>query len=70
MTENPYTLTMNDILRETGMSRLTIYRWMAAGTFPKSRKTGLGKNGTIRWSTVEFADWVAQRDNPDTVVAE
>lgn len=56
-------LRLDDVLRATGLSEPTIYRFMDAGTFPRPIPLGERAKG---WLSREVAAWqrarVAQRD--------
>ncbi|PZQ56239.1 MAG: transcriptional regulator [Novosphingobium pentaromativorans] len=43
---------------ETGLSRPTIYRQMASGTFPKPRRIGVQ---AVAWLSTEIEEWKRQR---------
>lgn len=48
-------IRLAEVKRRTGMSTSTIYRWMKAGKFPRSRTIG----GYIAvWSEDELNDWI------------
>lgn len=58
MTDQPaYDMSVADVLKLAQCNRTTLYRWMAAGIFPKPKKIGSGKNGRVRWSRLEIAAW-------------
>lgn len=48
-------LTMKDVLARTKFNRATIYRKIAAGTFPAGRSVG---GNSRRWTRREFRQWV------------
>ncbi len=43
-----------EVERQTGLSRPTIYRKMADGTFPRQIKLG----GSSRWVQTEVTEWI------------
>ena len=47
-----------EVLQLTGVSRSTIYRWIATGKFPK--QVSLGAN-TVAWLDREIDDWIQGR---------
>lgn len=47
-----------EVERTTGLKRASIYRHMAAGTFPASIKLG---PACTAWSEAEVQAWIAQR---------
>lgn len=47
----------------TGLSRTTIYRLMAANSFPQQRK--LGPN-SVGWQQAEITDWINSRPTVHT----
>jgi len=49
---------LTDVMRATGLSRSTIYAWIAEGRFPRQRKLGPRRIG---WLVSEIDDWIAQR---------
>ena len=46
-----------DVLRLTGLTRPTLYRWMRKGHFPRSFK--LGGSAAVAWDATEVHDWLA-----------
>ena len=57
-------IKLSEVLNITGLSRATVYRFMAKDEFPKS--VSLGAN-SVAWVEGEVEDWilakVAARDN-------
>jgi predicted DNA-binding transcriptional regulator AlpA len=51
----PYLLSKSEILATTNVSFPTIWAWMRAGTFPRSRVVG----GKSMWLSNEVAEWMA-----------
>lgn len=51
-------LTRNDVLRIVGASPATIYRWIAAGNFPRPINTG---PASVRWVDYEVYEWIEER---------
>ncbi|MDE8651828.1 helix-turn-helix transcriptional regulator [Novosphingobium album (ex Liu et al. 2023)] len=47
-----------EVERETGLSRPTIYRQMAAGNFPRPRRIGVQ---AVAWVASEIEEWKRQR---------
>lgn len=55
-------IRLPDVLKKTGLSRMTIYRLMKDGSFPASRKLmGPGRRAPVGWSANEIQNWIAQR---------
>ena len=54
----PRFMRLSEVLQLTGVSRSTIYRWMATGKFPK--QVSLGAN-TVAWLDREIDDWILGR---------
>ncbi len=54
-------LTIADVVVATTVSRSTIYRWVAAGSFPSPMRFGLK---TSRWHQVDIDRWVASNRQP------
>ncbi len=50
-----------EVMARTGLSRVTIWRRVRAGTFPAPRE--LGKN-SIGWPASEITAWLANRPRP------
>ena len=48
----------HEVERETGLSRPTIYRQMAAGTFPRPRRIGVQ---AVAWLSSEIDEWKRMR---------
>jgi predicted DNA-binding transcriptional regulator AlpA len=51
-------LDRTEILQITGMTFPTIWEWMRAGKFPRSRVTGGSKSKSV-WLSTEIEDWIA-----------
>lgn len=51
-------LRMSEILARTGVSRTTIYQWMAEGHFPRPVRLGARAMG---WPESEFEEWSRER---------
>ena len=47
-------LRRDEVIRETGLSRPTIYRRIAAGTFPRPRRIGVQ---AVAWAASEIEEW-------------
>lgn len=57
-------IRLPDVLDKTGLSRMSVYRLMAAGTFPASRKLmGPGRRAPVAWSANEVQAWIEDRKN-------
>ena len=56
-------LTIRDVQRMTTLSRASIYRFMAAGTFPKSVAIGPNRRA---WKRSEVEAWAEAPSNWDT----
>jgi len=54
-------LRINDVIATVGLSRTTIYRMIAAGTFPKQRRLSLGSVG---WWEADIDRWNRDRLTP------
>ena len=46
------------VLAKTGLSRSTIYTYVAIGLFPKQRRLGVRR---VAWLASEVRDWIATR---------
>jgi prophage regulatory protein len=46
------------VLAKTGLSRSTLYAYVAIGLFPKQRRLGLRR---VAWLASEVRDWIATR---------
>lgn len=57
-------MRMAELVKITGFSRASIYNFMAAGTFPKSKKLGLRAVG---WSSHEVQKWIDARINEEAL---
>ena len=51
-------MRLPEVVQLTGVSRSTVYRWMANGEFPK--QVSLGSN-TVAWLEAEIEDWIQQK---------
>lgn len=51
-------LRMRHVVEYTGVSRCTIYRWMNAGTFPRSIRLG---EQSVAWLEAEVDAWIQDR---------
>jgi prophage regulatory protein len=52
-------LPVDEVLKRVGVSsRVTLWRWMKAGRFPKARQVG---PNVVRWSEREVREWMAER---------
>lgn len=49
-------IDIREVRRVTGKSVATIYRWLAAGEFPKPRR--LGGGASVSWLESEVAAWM------------
>jgi prophage regulatory protein len=47
-------LPLKDVLKDIGVGSTTLYRWIAAGTFPQPRKLA---SGIIRFRSKEVREW-------------
>ncbi len=54
----PRFVRLAEVVQLTGVSRSTIYRWMANGEFPK--QVSLGGN-TVAWLESDVEDWIHRR---------
>ena len=54
----PHFLRISEVIRRVGVSRPTIYRWVAAGEFPK--QISIGANSVV-WLESDVTDWMDQR---------
>lgn len=60
-------LNIREVAAITGLSKATIYEWMARGTFPTSRRLGPNR---IAWPADSIADWLESRpSNRESVAA-
>jgi len=48
-----------EVTRRTGLSRSTLYVWMARGAFPKPIKLGIR---SIAWRESDIEDWINERE--------
>ena len=51
-------IRIKEVQYRTGLGRSTIYRWMAQGRFPKSKKLG---RHSVAWLQDEIETWVVSR---------
>jgi prophage regulatory protein len=51
-------LRIQEVIRVTGLSRMTIYRYEKTGEFPKRRR--IGKN-SVRWLDQDIETWMTTR---------
>lgn len=56
--ETPRIMRMAEVIKITGYGRASIYNFMSAGTFPKSKKLGLRAVG---WNSQEVQAWIDER---------
>ena len=54
----PRMMRRREVETATGLSRTTIYRMIAEGTFPKPTKLGVRASG---WREDEIRDWLESR---------
>lgn len=48
-------LRLNDVIKKTGLSRSSIYKYVASGKFPKPVHLG---ERTVAWVESEIDDWL------------
>ena len=48
-------LTINQVCKKVNRSRVTLWKWVAKGDFPKPIKIG---NRTLGWKEVDFNNWL------------
>jgi predicted DNA-binding transcriptional regulator AlpA len=53
-------LAKHDVLARVGVSFPTIWKWMRAGTFPRSRQLGTGRSSKVVWYENEIDAWAAK----------
>ena len=53
-------LRRQDVSEMTGLSRATIYNYMASGTFPKPIRIN-GNKRCVRWPIADVEAWVASQ---------
>lgn len=58
---------LNDVMRRTGVSRSTIYKWTKAGTFPPPTRLGAR---LLVWSEAEIEAWLKSRLSNQTEKAQ
>lgn len=60
-------IRLPEVLKLTGLSRMSVYRLMKAGDFPSSRKLmGPGRRAPVAWSLNEVQAWIEERKNART----
>ena len=52
-------LPLKEVMHATGVSRSSIYAWIAAGRFPKPVKIGTRRTG---WKASAIREWLASRE--------
>lgn len=55
-------LTSGEVMNMTGLSRITIWRYEKANSFPKRRQLGTRRVG---WIESEIRDWLESRPKVD-----
>ena len=50
-------LTINQVCVKVNRSRVTLWKWVKAGQFPKPLKIG---NRTLGWKEVDFNNWLIE----------
>ncbi|WP_405118782.1 helix-turn-helix transcriptional regulator [Pseudomonas leptonychotis] len=66
-TDTDTLIRLPEVIQKTGLSRMSVYRLMKAGTFPASRKLmGPGRRAPIGWSANEVQAWIEERKNANT----
>ena len=58
-TTAPRFLRISEVLDRVGVSRPTIYRWVAAGEFPK--QISIGANSVVWLESSDVTKWMDQR---------
>lgn len=60
MTNEPNTrlIRIHEVMRKTGLSRTTIYRYIQRAGFPKPVTLDLGAS---RWAEIEVDAWIRER---------
>jgi predicted DNA-binding transcriptional regulator AlpA len=57
----PRLLSKSEVLHITGASYQSIWKWMRAGKFPRSRIAGAGRDGSKSvWLSTEIEEWLSQ----------
>lgn len=51
-------LTINQVCEKVNRSRVTLWKWVQAGQFPKPLKIG---NRTLGWKEVDFNNWIEEQ---------
>ncbi len=51
-------LRLPQVIERVGVSRATLYRWIADGTFPPPRLLGLR---AVAWLSTEIDGWIQER---------
>tara|TARA_B100001996_G_scaffold61278_1_gene43850 strand:- start:577 stop:774 length:198 start_codon:yes stop_codon:yes gene_type:complete len=52
-------LRLPDVVNRTGLSKRSIYRWIANGKFPAQIR--IGNSRIVAWSEKDIASWVNQQ---------
>jgi predicted DNA-binding transcriptional regulator AlpA len=55
----PCLLTKHEVCARVKVTFPTIWKWMRAGTFPRSRELGAGKSSKVVWLEAEVEAWMA-----------
>jgi prophage regulatory protein len=51
-------MRLNEVMDSTGLGRSSIYKFIAAGTFPKPVSLG---DRAVGWVDYEIEEWIVQR---------
>jgi len=51
-------LTINQVCEKVNRSRVTLWKWVQAGQFPKPLKIG---NRTLGWKETDFNNWLIEQ---------
>ena len=54
-------LSLKEVCRMIGVSRATIYRWVAAQMFPQPKKLSAHRSGRIAWVEQDVVRWMSAR---------
>ena len=66
-TKPPRLLRLSELIKITCLSKSTIYKFMAAGAFPKSISLG---SRSVAWLDVEIQEWIQNRiENREKMVS-
>jgi len=57
MTDNNL-LSINQVCEKVNRSRVTLWKWVKDGQFPKPLKIG---NRTLGWKEADFNDWLQEQ---------